>query len=226
MNTLPYSVAYSFGGKRNLDFGEPERLKSSQVVPGPGNYKEVNFEKVGEFSKIQTYTFSKEAKLRDARSMSPGPGSYAHVSSEVIRQKGPIYSVSKTERLKDLFLNVEDGSQFNMKSSDRVRSDYPGPGNYEVEKGISKVKPRSRSVVVERTKKDVDYNNRIPGPGEYDNDTIRVKQTNPKWSVSKKNREDPFLPENYKKEIEKVPGPGNYNLQSGIGDGRKVTHFY
>jgi hypothetical protein len=50
----------------------------------------------------------------------------------------------------------------------------------------------------------------------------KVKTNNPKWSLPKDEREDPFLPENYKKEKGKIPGPGEYNVNSSIGDGRKV----
>ena len=127
----------------------------------------------------------------------PGPGSYDHVDLETIKQKGPQFSLAKSDRPKDLFINVQEGSQFYAQSTD----EFPGPGHYQIDDAVSKVKPRSRSVAVSKTTKDIDYNNKIPGPGSYENDTLKLKNKNPEWSMSKTNRDDPILTEKEKKEL-------------------------
>jgi hypothetical protein len=214
------SVAFSFGKKKDLDFGVPEKIRSSQMVPGPGNYKEIDFKHVA--SKTTTYSFGKEPRMPGIKSNIPGPGSYSDVKTEFFKSSAPKFSQQKSQKPKELFLNVEEGSQFYGQSTDGIRGAFPGPGQYEVDPGLAKVKPRTPSVVVMKSPKDINYNNKIPGPGSYDNDTIKVKSTKPKWSLPKTNREDPFLTEKNKKELQKAPGPGNYNFNSSIGTGRKV----
>lgn len=216
MSTIKNSVAFSSGGKRDLDFGIPERLKSSQIVPGPGNYN-----KESTFSKTTKHSFSKTERMKGPATISPGPGSYLNTTTDAFQKKGPKFTVSKTVRPKDLFINIREGFQFFSKSTDGLRSEYPGPGRYELDGGNSKLK--TRSVIILKSSKDIDYNNKIPGPGAYENDMTRVKSVMPKWTVSKTIREDPFLPENLKKELVTTPGVGNYNFSTSFGKGPKVN---
>jgi hypothetical protein len=216
MSTFKSSVGFSTAGKRDLDFGIPEALRSSQMVPGPGNYN-----KESGFNKKSTYSFAKSPRMKDEKCQQ-GDWFYSNVRVESYKKSNPKFSLSKTNRPQDLFINLHEGSQFFSKSTDGFRSGFPGPGKYEADGGISKVKPRTRSVILLKSTKDIDYNNKIPGPGSYDNDTIKVKSAKPKWTVAKTIREDPFLPEDLKKKIEKIPGPGNYNFSTLMGTGRKV----
>jgi hypothetical protein len=220
MSNLSYSVAFSFGKKKELDFGIPERIRSSQVVPGPGNYKEIDLKHVA--SKTTTYSFAKEPRMPDIKSNNPGPGAYTDLKVDLIKKTAPKFSLSKTQKPKELFINLKEGSEFYGESTDALRNSFPSPGQYQIDAGLSKIKPRTRSVVLLKSPKDINYNNKIPGPGSYENDSLKVKSKDPKWSLSKTAREDPFLSEKYKKELEKKPGPGNYNFNTSIGTGRKV----
>ena len=152
----------------------------------------------------------------------PGPGAY----TETIKSSGPKYTLGKSDRPKELFLNVEEGSQFYGQSTDGIRSSFPGPGQYQIDSGYSQIKPKTQSVVLSKTKKDMDYDNKVPGPGAYENDGTKVQKSNPMYSLGKTNREDPFMPEKDKKALESIPGPGNYNFNSSIGTGRKVFNIY
>ena len=212
--------AFSFGKKKELDFGIPERIKSSQMVPGPGNYNEIKYDYVS--SKAAAFSFAKEPKMPRVRYFSPGPGSYSDVNLELFRKTNPKFSLAKTQKPKELFLNLKEGSQFYGESTDALKNSFPSPGQYEISAGISRVKPRSRAAIILKSSKDTNYDNKQPGPGSYDHDSLKIRSLSPKWSLPKTAREDPFLTEKYKKEIEKKPGPGNYNLNSSIGIGRKV----
>ena len=123
-------------------------------------------------------------------------------------------------------MNVEEGSQFFGQSTHGIRSSFPGPGEYQIHSGYSQIKPKTPSVVLSKTRKDMDYDNKVPGPGAYENDGTKVKKSNPMYTLGKTNREDPFMPEKDKKTLESIPGPGNYNVNSSIGIGRKVLNIY
>ena len=61
----------------------------------------------------------------------PGPGAY----TETIKASGPKYTLGK-DKPKVLFLNLDEGSQFYEKSTDGIRSSFPGPGNYNLNSTI------------------------------------------------------------------------------------------
>lgn len=214
-----YAAAYSFaGGRKDYNFGDPERMKSSKMFPGPGNYTDVDIKHIA--SKTTTYSFAKEPRMQSAKTILPGPGTYSYEKTEVHKQRMPKFSLGKSERSMDLFV-TEGGSQFFQSSKEKVRSSSPGPGHYELDAGFTKTKPRVTSVAVVKSQRGVDFNKnnmKTPGPGAYENDIGKVKNRNPTFTLSKQIREDPFLIHRQK---EKLPGPGVYNVNTTIGTGQK-----
>jgi len=209
-----YAANFSFSSeKRIFTYGDAQKMKSSTIVPGPGNYKEVDMKQIA--SKTTTYSFGKEARMLSPKTIKPGPGDYNNETQTLLKRTMPKFSLGKTEKSLDLFA---EASMFSLKSVGKVRALSPGPGFYN--STFSVVKPKLLNI---STVKSARFENikLSPGPGEYDNDTIKVKTKKPKYTVSKQIREDPFKVKNL------LPGPGTHNLNTTMGTGRKVyLNFY
>ena len=221
--SLKSSASFSFGGQKKVfDFGQPERMKTSKMIPGPGNYTNIDLKHVA--SKTTTYSFAKEPRMVSAKTILPGPGTYSEDKTEVHKNKMPKFSLGKSQRSIDLFVTV-GGSTFFGTSRYQVRAASPGPGHYQLDSSIAKTKPRVRSVAAEKSQRYIDFRNenlKTPGPAAYDNNTLKVKDKKPTYSLSKQIRNDPFM---ISKQKEKLPGPGVYNLNTTIGSGQKVKEF-
>ena len=205
-----YAAAFSFSSeKRNFNYGDSERMKTSQIVPGPGNYKEIDLKQIA--SKTTTYSFGKEPRMIGPKTIKPGPGDYAHDTKEILKRTMPKFSVGKTERSLDLFA---EASIFSQKSFGRIRASSPGPGYYN--STFTTVKPKVLSASTMKSAR-FETVKITPGPGDYDNNTIKVKIKKPLYTVSKQIREDPFMVKT------NMPGPGTHNLNTSIGTGRKVS---
>ena len=194
--------------------------KGSMHLPGPGNYTDIDINYIA--SKTTTYSFGKEVRMQSSKNIVPGPGTYSNDKAEVHKQSNPKFSLGKSERSMDLFVS-EGGSQVFQSSKERLRVS-PGPGQYELDAGFTKTKPRVISVAVMKSQRSVDFNKenmKTPGPGAYENDVGKVKNRNPTFTISKQTRGDPFM---LSKEKEKLPGPGVYDLNSSFGAGQKVNY--
>ena len=86
------------------------------------------------------------------------------------------------------------------------KSNEPGPGSYNIinKKNISQN-------VVSKSLRFPDYENMIPGVGEYNvaESELNVEYTAPKYQIPKAQRKNPF---EVTKEKRRVPGVGNYKL--------------
>ena len=89
---------------------------------------------------------------------------------------------------------------------DSKKSNVPGPGSYNIEN-----KKNISQNVVSKNSRFPNYENMIPGVGEYNvaESELNVEYTAPKYQIPKAQRKNPF---EVTKEKRKVPGVGNYKL--------------
>lgn len=129
--------------------------------------------------------------------MTPGPGQYQY--KQYVGKDGPKITISSRP-------NTSGGS----------RSFVPGPGQYNA--NLSN-KNKSPSYRIGSAKRDggFEYLMNNPGPAQYSpNHNVSNRPKSPAWSVGNGKR----IPFNSN---ELVPGPGNYNVSKGIGEGPKYT---
>lgn len=212
---LRTAIAWSFG-KRDKQ-AEFLNEGAKKAVPGPGNYNDDAFKKVKSQPKV--FTFGKEAKESKVRATTPGPGHYSKTDDDIFGKGGPKFSIGKTDRPNDICLStsVGSGSFGGLNTSTKVPL-TPGPGQYSVD--FEKTRNKSPTFKIGKSKKDIDYNNNLPGPGEYNPDKNTVNKKTPGYSMGKSQRNDTLLLE--KRDSKRVPGPGNYNLNTSLGSGPKV----
>lgn len=207
-----YAASFSFGKEKKFSDS-----KQSLVNLGPGSYADIDIKKVG--SKAPNYSFGKQKRPQTsaANLATPGPGSYSHADFK--KHNSPKFSVAKNKRSMDLMM-TGGGSQY-LKSPLEQNSASLGPGNYELDTSYSKVKPRIRSVVSQKSERSMDFSkkNKVPGPGSYEGDVKIIKSSVPKYSIGKQSKVDPMITH---REKQLIPGPGVYEVSTTIGTGLKV----
>ncbi len=161
-------------------------------MPGPGNYNVV--ETPGKDA--PKFSFGKEIRADKGRPMTPGPGTYQ--IKTFVGKDAPRITMSPRPQ-----------------SSTSERNFVPGPGTYSA---IYSNRPKSPSYGLGTSKRDAALYRTLdhPGPGAYspvNNTSIRPKS--PTWSmgIGKRDNLNP---------TQSVPGPGNYNVSKGLGNGPKV----
>ena len=177
-------------------FGTDKRDKVEnpdfKLIPGPGNYS------IGEDAGkgAPKFSFGKELRGDERRPMTPGPGTYQYKT--YVGKDAPKITISARPQ------------------TSLSRTMDPGPGQYN---STILHRPKSPSYRIGTARRDGD--NKIlaayPGPGQY-SPTVVMGSNRPKsplWSMGKGQRTNlsPF---------ESVPGPGNYNVSKGLGEGPKV----
>lgn len=131
--------------------------------------------------------------------MTPGPGQYQYKS--YVGKEGPKISMSSRPK------------------TSLGRGTEPGPGQYN-----SSVvnRPTSPSYKIGSSKRDGGYKflADMPGPGQYSptNQISSKRPQSPHWSMGTGKRPGLYTSEN-------MPGPGNYNVTKGLGEGPKVIYL-
>ena len=131
--------------------------------------------------------------------MTPGPGQYQ--SKQYVGKEGPKISMSSRPK------------------TSLGRSTQPGPGQYN----SSLVnRPKTPAYRIGSAKRDGGYkfSSDMPGPGQYSPTSLvsSKKPQSPLWSMGTGQRPGLYTSEN-------IPGPGNYNVTKGLGDGPKVNYY-
>jgi hypothetical protein len=161
----------------------------------------IDVEKQSSAFKTTSFTFGKESrKLNETKIDKLGPGSYYQEKTHEKRMRA--ISFAKSERSTII--------------SEMPPSSSVGPGNYQVNETFTKILPKSSSVSVMKSKRFTEVRDSSPGPGHYENDSVYIKQRDPKWSLSKQVRDLYVVKET-------LPGPGVYNVNSSFGSGKKVN---
>ena len=90
----------------------------------------------------------------------------------------------------------------------------PGPGNYQTSKKFGQ---EAQSATI-RGRKEERHETLSPGPGAYDSSYAQVKDKVVTYKMGNTSRTEVVS-----KEHKTLPGPGNYDQESGIGKGPKYT---
>ncbi len=161
-------------------------------MPGPGNYTYTDAPGQG----APKFSFGKEERGDSRRPMTPGPGQYQYKG--YVGKEGPKISMSSRPQ------------------TSLSRAAEPGPGHYY---STVLTRPTSPSYRIGSAKRDV--NNKflaeIPGPGQYSptSGNISNRPKSPLWSMGTGKRSALHTSGS-------GPGPGNYNVTKGVGEGPKV----
>lgn len=148
------------------------------------------------------FSFGKELRGQNERPKTPGPGTYQ--LRACVGNEGPKISISGYRPLSSMSSN---------------RNNMPGPGTYSTNFND---RPKSPSYRIGSSKRA--GNNReaelIPGVGAYSplNMSLSNRPKSPTWSMGKGLRRNVSY-------TDFVPGPGNYETRSKLGDGPKVINY-
>ena len=209
------STAWSFSGTpKKSSFG------NETLTPGPGRYNQnSNFKK--SLRTTSSFSFGKEMKLADSIKNIPGPGYYQKSDYSLFGSQTPKYTISKAKLSSEII--IPDFSKKSFTIVNKVPQ-TPAPGYYSINnEKIIKLKNRPPSYKFSKNSREIDYNNKTPGPGFYQAKVIKNKS--PEWSISKTARSDVWSSQNIFSTRSFTPGPGEYKYKTLIGEGPKVNFY-
>jgi hypothetical protein len=166
------TIAWSFGtNTKKFEFVDKKEIEK----PGPGIYKDEKFDHIRK--RVESFSFSKLPKFPKIKTLTPGPGYYMNNRESLFGSGSPGYTIGKTMRPKEPLLTSTLGSgTISSKSFTTRVSTTPGPGQYEVDVStLEKAKSKSPSYKMGKSTKNIDYNNKVPGPGNYSPDQKAFK---------------------------------------------------
>ena len=187
------SGVYSFGKQKK---STEQTFINKNIILGPGQYNTIEEEIFR--PKSAAFSFSKSSKDPKNKNKNPGPGEYSYNNNE-FGQNFPKYSISKSNRI----------TEFNKK----VKKDkLLGPGEYKIENAYKKIIKSSPAYRMSKTPKKINYDNNIPGPGEYKTKEYFgktfIKRT---YDIFGSKKESIF--EKSIKKNKNNPGPGYYDIE-------------
>lgn len=164
----------------------------SRYVPGPGQYNSTNSNYYRPKSPSYKIGTAKREGLYKFMEGNPGPGQYGpNNCTNAVRPKTPSWVIGTGKRPP---LNPVDPS-------------VPGPGNYNIGGLLGK---GPKYTIVGKNTYGNNWKNGVPGPGQYENNTMSNLRKNPAWKIGTGSRDDAL-----KRVIrEGVPGPGMYDYSS------------
>jgi len=182
-----------------------KRDQKIEYTPGPGDYNEPEHQQKG-------VSIGQKMRVREAEDM-PGPGNYEGKSTV---GEGPQYSMYQKRDQKieytpgpgdyNELVHQQKGVTIGQKMKHREAEDMPGPGNYE---GKSTVGEGPQYSMYQKRDNKID---RTPGPGDYNEPEHQQKGV----SIGQKIRV---------REAEEMPGPGNYEGKSTVGEGLQYSMY-
>ena len=153
INKYNNNPQYSFGGDRK---DRSYDLKSH--TPGPGQYEKKKVELLSNKNNIPSFSFGKDSRDYNPCNTMPGPGDY-ELKNKI--NNGPKYSM---------------GIQFKKHKFDE---DTPGPGLYAPNMNN---KRRATTVSIGKSARNEINDNKVPGPGKYNNlDINKIKSQAPNY---------------------------------------------
>ena len=222
--------------KKGVVIGKRIQEREAEELPGPGNYEGNTY--VGEGPQYSMYP-KREHKI----DFTPGPGDYEQVSQ---KQKGVIIG----QRLKDKYVeelpgpgnyegktHIGEGAQYSIyqkreqkieqtpgpgdynnpnqeqkgvtigkRFENKPAEDIPGPGNYQAK---SHIKEGPQYSIYQKREQKINF---TPGPGDYES----VKDEQKGIIIGQRLKE---------RDAEELPGPGNYEGRSHLGEGPHYTMY-
>ncbi|MCQ2816452.1 MAG: hypothetical protein MJ252_04210 [archaeon] len=203
--------AYSFGKSGTKKVPAKNFLDSTAGKPEAGKYQNILYK-----SNTPKYGFLKDKKLKGPKSDTPGVGKYNITTNKSFGQ-GPKFSEYQKDKETDIGEKVRKTK----------RKATPGPGKYDSKLDI--VKPRTIAPKFSKLKKDINYDNKRPGVGQYNTESNKDfgKGEKNKFTISKSQRsklvdESKTSSSAKNKNDIKALEPGKYDIKSSIGSGRKA----
>jgi hypothetical protein len=201
----------------------------SEFTPGPGNYNL----RTERSLVVPSYKFGNEKKcelLNTTSKFVPGPGNYK--TTEDLGKHAPKFSFGKEMRgdrgrpmtpgpgaYQHKYLTGTEGPKITMSArpqSSGLKNGVPGPGQYNLNLTMHPKSPEYKIGTSQRNG-GFKYLEDMPGPAQYSPiDSRSTRPKSPAWGMGTGMRK----PLNTS---EAVPGPGNYNINSKVGEGPKYT---
>eukprot|EP00397_Hematodinium_sp_SG-2012_P061310 GEMP01080980.1.p1 GENE.GEMP01080980.1~~GEMP01080980.1.p1 ORF type:complete len:232 (+),score=41.16 GEMP01080980.1:122-817(+) len=177
LSSVKTAPKWSFRG-RSSGAGE-----AGEKNPGPGTYAAATPDK-SKYSRAPAAMFGTSSRDGPGGGFAPGPGQYN--SKSVLSEGTPKYGFGSSQR-----------------SGLARRSQTPGPGSYDVRKGMDGLQISLSGRFGESRRA------RTPGPGAYSSNDSTYEQS-PKFCFGTSLRPDLQL-------ATKNPGPGTYQAMSALG---------